>query len=103
MHTYKKIAVPLVAVALGLSVAACGDDENESGGGGGGGGGESAQNLSGNVTIDGSSTVQPFAEAATVLFNEQGNEVNAAVRGSGTGDGFEKFCRGETDISTASR
>jgi phosphate transport system substrate-binding protein len=99
MHISKKIAAPLAALALGLTVAACGGDDNESTASVGGG----AQNLSGNVTIDGSSTVQPFAEAATELFNEQGNEVNAAVRGSGTGDGFEKFCRGETDISTASR
>src|SRR5687767_9743032 len=101
MNTSKKIAAPLAALALGLTVAACGGDDNDSTAASGGG--ESAQNLSGNVTIDGSSTVQPFAEAATELFNEQGNEVNAAVRGSGTGDGFEKFCRGETDISTASR
>ena len=102
MHTSRRFTAPLAVLALGLTIAACGGDDNDSTASGGGGE-ESAQNLSGNVTLDGSSTVQPFAEAASELFNEQGNEVNVAVRGSGTGDGFEKFCRGETDISTASR
>jgi len=93
----------LACFVLALGVAACGDDE-ESGGGGGssdtaGGGGD----LSGKVTIDGSSTVQPFAEAAAELFNEENPGVDITVGGSGTGDGFEKFCRGETDISDASR
>ena len=87
----------LVAVAcsgaLVLGVSACGDD-----GGGGSDGG-----LSGDITIDGSSTVQPFAEAAAELFAEENPDVSVSVAGSGTGGGFEKFCAGETDISTASR
>ncbi len=91
----------LASAALALGAAACGGDEKSSGGGGGGGG--SSQNLSGTITIDGSSTVQPFAEAAAELFNEENPDVKITVGGSGTGDGFEKFCRGETDISDASR
>jgi len=87
------------AGVMALGVAACGDDEESSGGGGGGGGGE----LSGNIRIDGSSTVQPFAEAAAELFSEENSGVNVTVGGAGTGDGFEKFCRGETQISDASR
>ena len=62
-----------------------------------------AATLSGNIRIDGSSTVQPFAEAAAELFNEENPDVNVTVGGAGTGDGFEKFCRGETQISDASR
>jgi phosphate transport system substrate-binding protein len=88
----------LGALVLAFGVAACGDDEEENGGGGGGGG-----DLSGNIRIDGSSTVQPFAEAAAELFNEENPNVRITVGGAGTGDGFEKFCRGETQISDASR
>ena len=85
---------------MALGVTACGDDDSESSsGGGGGGGGE----VSGNIRIDGSSTIQPFAEAAAELFSEENSGVNVTVGGAGTGDGFEKFCRGETQISNASR
>ena len=65
--------------------------------------GGSASGLSGSITIDGSSTVQPFAEAAAELFNEENPDVKITVGTSGTGGGFEKFCAGETDISDASR
>jgi len=82
---------------LALSVAACGDDEEDSGDSGGGG------DLSGTINIDGSSTVQPFAEAAAELFNGENPDVNISVGAAGTGGGFEKFCVGETDISDASR
>ena len=85
------------AGVMALGVTACGDDDSEGGGGGGGG------DLSGNIRIDGSSTVQPFAEAAAELFNEENSGVKVTVGGAGTGDGFEKFCRGETQISDASR
>jgi phosphate transport system substrate-binding protein len=81
--------------ALAFGVAACGGDDQGNGGGGG--------ELSGNIRIDGSSTVQPFAEAAAELFNEENPGVRITVGGAGTGDGFEKFCRGETQISNASR
>ncbi len=84
-------------IAIGL--AACGDDENEEAGGGG----DSAAQLSGTIRIDGSSTVAPLSEAAAELFQQQHPDVRVAVGTSGTGGGFEKFCRGETDISDASR
>ncbi|MBA3358487.1 MAG: phosphate ABC transporter substrate-binding protein PstS family protein, partial [Thermoleophilaceae bacterium] len=87
------------AGAMALGVAACGDDEKSESGSSGGGGGE----LAGNIRIDGSSTVQPFAEAAAELFSEENSGVKVTVGGAGTGDGFEKFCRGETQISDASR
>jgi phosphate transport system substrate-binding protein len=59
-------------------------------------------NISGDVVIDGSSTVGPIAEAAAEEFGKV-SDVNVVVGISGTGGGFEKFCRGETDISDASR
>ena len=61
------------------------------------------EELSGTIRIDGSSTVFPFAEAAGELFNEEQPNVQVTVGASGTGGGFEKFCAGETDVSTASR
>jgi phosphate transport system substrate-binding protein len=87
--------------ALALGAAACGsdDDENSGGGSGNGGGGD----LSGTIRIDGSSTVGPFAQAAQEAFAGENPDVRITVAQSGTGGGFEKFCAGETDISTASR
>ena len=85
-------AVPFAVLAL--AIAGCGDDE--------GGGGEGSD-LSGKITIDGSSTVYPFAQAAAELFGEDNPNVQISVGLSGTGGGFEKFCAGETDISNASR
>ncbi|MDQ3378535.1 MAG: PstS family phosphate ABC transporter substrate-binding protein [Actinomycetota bacterium] len=77
---------------LALVGAACGGQQ------GGGGGG-----LSGTIQVDGSSTVQPFAQAAAELFQEENPNVRITVGGAGTGDGFERFCKGETEISDASR
>ncbi|BDI14840.1 protein sphX [Nostoc cf. commune SO-36] len=56
------------------------------------------------VTVDGSSTVFPITEAAAEDFQKaQRGRVRVTVGVSGTGGGFKKFCRGETDISGASR
>ncbi len=59
--------------------------------------------LSGDISIDGSSTVFPITEAISEQFNEQHPKVRIAVGVSGTGGGFKKFCANETDISDASR
>ena len=58
--------------------------------------------LSGEIRIDGSSTVFPIAEAMAEEFGYV-SDVRVNVAFSGTGGGFEKFCRGETQISDASR
>src|SRR5688500_18713284 len=87
-----------VSSALAFGVVACGDDEGEDQAASNGGG-----ELSGEIAIDGSSTVAPFAEAAAELFQEENSGVQITVGTSGTGGGFEKFCAGETDISSASR
>jgi phosphate transport system substrate-binding protein len=93
----KKLITIAACGALAVGAAACGNDDNASAGGGGGG------DLAGNIKIDGSSTVAPFAEAAKEEFEGQNPGVKITVGTSGTGGGFEKFCAGETDISDASR
>ncbi len=94
-------AFAVVVATLSIGVAACGgggEGESESGAPAG-----ASEELSGTIRIDGSSTVFPFAEAAGELFNEEQPNVQVTVGASGTGGGFEKFCAGETDVSTASR
>ncbi len=55
------------------------------------------------VQIDGSSTVYPITEAVAEEFQKANKGLKVTVGISGTGGGFKKFCRGETDISDASR
>jgi phosphate transport system substrate-binding protein len=95
----RRAAVPAV-LALGLSLSACGgDNEGEANATDGDG-----ADVSGEVIADGSSTVQPLTAAADGLFKENGGgDVNVSIATSGTGGGFEAFCRGDTDISNASR
>jgi phosphate transport system substrate-binding protein len=98
-----------VLVTLALILAGCGgggggeeekkkedekkeDTKAEKGGGG-----------AGQIAIEGSSTVLPITQAAAEGFNQQNPDVQITVGGSGTGDGFEAFCNGDTQISNASR
>jgi phosphate transport system substrate-binding protein len=71
-----------------LLLAGCGGDDN-------GGGGT--------IRSDGSSTVGPLMQAAAERFEQENEGTRITVGVSGTGGGFERFCRGETDISNASR
>lgn len=77
---------------LALSLTACGGQAAPSG-----------EGISGPVSVDGSSTVAPLAEAAAGLYAEVEPEVQVTIGTSGTGGGFEKFCADEIDISNASR
>ncbi|HEX5540530.1 MAG TPA: PstS family phosphate ABC transporter substrate-binding protein [Micromonospora sp.] len=79
-----------------LALTGCSSNDGSSGN-------NASGKLSGAVTADGSSTVAPLSEAAATLYKEAQPQVNVAVGTSGTGGGFEKFCKGETDISNASR
>jgi phosphate transport system substrate-binding protein len=91
----RKLWFALAASAvLAVGVAACGDDNGDGGGSG---------NLSGEIRVDGSSTVGPLTEAIAEQFNSENPDVKVTVGTSGTGGGFEKFCAGETDINDASR
>ncbi len=84
-------ALSTVAAALSLSLAACG---------GGDAGGDA---VTGAVVLDGSSTVFPIAEAVAEEFQLANPGARVTVGVSGSGGGFERFCRGETDLSNASR
>ena len=82
-NKFRLLSITLaIAAAFGLSAAA------------------SAQT----VKIDGSSTVYPISEAVAEEFQKaKKGAIKVTVGISGTGGGFKKFCRGETDISDASR
>ncbi len=62
-----------------------------------------SSDISGEIAIDGSSTVFPISEAMAEEFMLANPGVRITVGASGTGGGFEKFCAGETQISDASR
>jgi phosphate transport system substrate-binding protein len=74
------------ALACALLLAGCG-----------GGGGSQA------ILADGSSTVGPFTTRAAENFKAENADVEVTVGISGTGGGFERFCRDEIDLANASR
>src|SRR6187399_1253214 len=86
-------------VLLAITAAACGRSAQDARGGGAApaGGGPSL------VTLDGSSTVFPISEAVAEEFQKAEKSIRVTVGISGTGGGFQKFCRAEIDISDASR
>lgn len=98
----------LTATSLGLAVA-CGTTTTTTGGGTttaqspAAAESPAASSLTGNVLVDGSSTVFPISEAMAEEFMKANPGVRVTVGVSGTGGGFKKFCAGETDISNASR
>lgn len=55
------------------------------------------------IKVDGSSTVFPITEAVAEDFQKANKGIKVTVGIGGTGGGFKKFCRGETDVSNASR
>lgn len=93
--TFKKIR-PLLLLFLSalLVLTACGGKNEE---------GKGNSTLSGNIEIDGSSTVYPITEAVAEEFMKLYPEVNVTVGVSGTGGGFKRFVAGEIDINDASR
>jgi phosphate transport system substrate-binding protein len=83
-------------VALSLVLAGCG-------GGASGQQNSGGEPVSGEISIEGSSTVYPITQAAAELFREVNPDARIEVGGAGTSDGFEAFCQGDTQISDASR
>jgi phosphate transport system substrate-binding protein len=66
-------------------------------------GGFEEEALGGRIQVDGSSTVAPLMTLTAERFRREEPKVRVSVGVSGTGGGFERFCRGETDLSNASR
>ncbi len=108
-HPLRTGLLLVAAIALlTLGMTACGDDDEENSGSTNTPaatatpGGIDYGTLGGEIRIDGSSTVYPITQAVAEEFGKVADtRVNVAF--SGTGGGFEKFCRGETEISDASR
>ncbi|HYI44263.1 MAG TPA: PstS family phosphate ABC transporter substrate-binding protein [Actinomycetota bacterium] len=92
----KKLGVAIAIMAL--TGFACGEASTQTSGAGG-----TAESLAGEIAIDGSSTVFPIAQAVSEDFQIENPDVKVSVGFAGTGGGFEAFCAGDTDISTASR
>ncbi|MBG7630667.1 MAG: PstS family phosphate ABC transporter substrate-binding protein [Bacteroidetes bacterium] len=91
----KKLAIVL---SLVLVISACGEkkaNKKE--------GDVASTTLSGTIKIDGSSTVFPISEAVAEEFRNEEPKVKVTIGVSGTGGGFKKFSRGETNLSNASR
>jgi phosphate transport system substrate-binding protein len=84
-----------VCSVLAFGAVSCGQSGSAQQDGGG--------NLSGQIAVEGSSTVLPITQAAAEAFSQENPDVRISVGGAGTGDGFEAFCAGETQITDASR
>lgn len=92
----RKIGLTALLGASLLALTACGNQTATSGK-------TETAGLSGEVKIDGSSTVYPITEAVAEEFTAANPNVRVPVGVSGTGGGFKKFIAGETDINDASR
>jgi phosphate transport system substrate-binding protein len=100
-----------VTLAAAVLVAACGGSGATSAPAGTGASASEAPAQSqaagsaveGEVFVSGSSTVEPISSAIAEAFSAANPDVAITVEGPGTGDGFKRFCAGETDISDASR
>lgn len=64
---------------------------------------EAPSGVSGSIVVAGSSTVEPISTGVAEAFKAANPDFNYTITGEGTGDGFKRFCTGETDISDASR
>jgi len=89
-----------LALAATVFVAACGGSAATSAPASGAPAGGGA---SGEIFVSGSSTVEPISTGVAEAFAAANPDFKYTVEGPGTGDGFKKFCAGETDISDASR
>jgi phosphate transport system substrate-binding protein len=88
-----------MALAAAIVAAGCGGSSPSSSAGGAAGTAAAGSD----IRVDGSSTVFVLSEAVAEEFTKAGNRTRVTVGQSGTGGGFQKFCRGETDINDASR
>jgi phosphate transport system substrate-binding protein len=88
-----KLFVSYMLISLAFVLFACGSKSTT----------ENEAALSGEIKVDGSSTVYPITEALAEEFRVEHPDIRVTVGISGTGGGFKKFGRGEIDINDASR
>ena len=109
MANVKKVFLSMFLMIAFVALAACGpqnqggDEANTGSDNGANEENVAREELSGEVQLDGSSTVYPIAEAVAEEYGFVQPSVKVSVGVSGTGGGFERFIAGETDISNASR
>ncbi len=95
--TWRLLLLTLIAALIGTACFSGDDSDPDSGGSTDGDG------VAGSIVVSGSSTVEPISAAIAQKFAGENPDVQISVDGPGTGDGFELFCAGDTDISDASR
>ena len=88
----KALALTLIAVSI-IMMSSCNSKS----------GSKSESKLTGKISIDGSSTVYPITEAVAEEFGAANPDIKVTIGESGTGGGFKKFSRAESDINNASR
>jgi phosphate transport system substrate-binding protein len=99
-HIARLRSMAIIRASAGLVVctlAACGPSAQDARPGASASSGPSL------VSLDGSSTVFPISEAVAEEFQKANKGTRVTVGISGTGGGFQKFCRSEIDIADASR
>lgn len=87
----KRIYSIVCSIVFGITLVSCGRSNSSNSG------------LSGNITIDGSSTVYPITEIIAEEFSIENPKVRVSIAESGTGGGMKKFVGDEIDIVNASR
>lgn len=88
-----RLKILIILILAGVLLAGCVDKSTDT----------PSTQLSGNVKVDGSSTVFPISEAVGEEYQKLHPRVRVTMGVSGTGGGFNKFCVGEVDINDASR
>ena len=92
MGKFKGIIVGTLLSVIVLSAVGCSEGKTQK-----------TANLTGDIKIDGSSTVAPISQAIAESFKQENSGVNVSIGISGTGGGFKKYVTGETDINNSSR
>lgn len=98
-----RTAVLFAALALALAACSAAADDPSSTAGPGVTSPDGTGAVEGSIVISGSSTVEPISARVAEAFDAANPGTATSVEGPGTGDGFARFCAGETDISDASR
>jgi phosphate transport system substrate-binding protein len=103
MNPTKTFSLLTTLVLAAGALAGCVGGDGDTGAGANTGAGSGGERLSGSIDITGSSTVYPAGQAWAEEFQAMHRDVRIAYNVLGTGGGFKAFCRGEADMTGASR